>query len=47
MVKSYAESRVVKDGKTLVEKEGKEIKKVIDDKGDKYQEENEYKYSDK
>ena len=41
------ETRVVKDGKVLVEKEGKVSKRVVDDKGDKYQEDDEYKYSDK
>lgn len=41
------ESRITKDGKTQVEKEGKVTRRVIDDKGDKYQEDDEYKYSDK
>ena len=45
--RSYMETRVVKDGKVLVEKEGKVSKRVVDDKGDKYQEDDEYKYSDK
>lgn len=45
--RSYVETRVTKDGKVLVEKEGKVTKRVVDDKGDKYQEDDEYKYSDK
>lgn len=34
--RSYVETRVNKDGKVQVEKEGKVIKRVVDDKGDRY-----------
>jgi hypothetical protein len=37
----------VKDGKVQMEKESKQTRKVVDEKGNKYQEDDEYKYSDK
>jgi hypothetical protein len=47
IVRSYQETRVNKGGKVQVEKEGKVQKKLVDDKGDQYEEEDEFRYSDK
>jgi hypothetical protein len=38
---------VNKNGKVQVEKEAKVQRKIVDDKGDQYEEQDEYKYSDK
>lgn len=47
LYKSYSSTVISnKDGKPFKEEKAKVIKKVVDDKGDEYEEQDEYNYSD-